>query len=127
MPRPENYSFISQYWLEKWEEKPGEKGEPQFEAEPWEWSLQQSKLTHSLTGNVRDLRASGKEGQLIRALMRGKKTKTFLLDLLWPEQNDPTDLSNRFHALVSRINKRLDGLILFDGQNYCLSRKIHIK
>ncbi|MGZ3774844.1 MAG: hypothetical protein ACXVCY_06520 [Pseudobdellovibrionaceae bacterium] len=60
------------------------------------------------------------EFKLIENLAIGPHPKSLLCEKLWPEYSDIEHLDNRLHRLVSRINKKIDGLILYEDKRYKL-------
>lgn len=87
------------------------------------WSVKTGVLSRgrSLVGKVK---AQSLEGQLIRLLADGPRSKKVLCESLWPADTEVMFLDDRFHQLVQRVQRKAKGLIVFDGQNYRLSEDI---
>ncbi|HAR41048.1 MAG TPA: hypothetical protein DCS07_00175 [Bdellovibrionales bacterium] len=60
------------------------------------------------------------EGRLIKMLNQEKSTKSLLIETIWPGQSNLELLDNRLHRMISRLNKKLDDGIEFDGKYYRL-------
>lgn len=65
-----------------------------------------------------DIKPQSLEGKLLQILTQGRCEKIMLIERLWPEDFSQGQLDNRLHRLISRLNKKLQGLIEFDGQAY---------
>jgi len=82
------------------------------------WSVWSNQLK-SAEGEIFTLKAKSHEVRLLELLLtNGACTKYLICESLWPELMDTLSLDNRFYRLVSRLNKRISGLIEFDGQRY---------
>jgi tetratricopeptide (TPR) repeat protein len=60
------------------------------------------------------------ESKLIEILKSGPQSKLLICEKLWPEYSDTHHLDNRLHRLVSRINKKIEGLVLYSAKTYKL-------
>ena len=131
-PDPGIYEFVSPYWLDKLRnhfsthDKPG--GRPDAR-EPGSnrtltWNLMTGDMHDERSGSRHLIKTASLEGRLLRALMRARSSKALLSEILWPEQHMVRAVDDRFHRLVSRLNKKLGNVIEFDGQFYRLNVEV---
>ncbi len=71
-----------------------------------------------------DIKTQSLEGKLLAILNQGRCPKKALIARLWPEQSPVGLLDNRLHRLISRLNKKLQGMIEFDGEAYRMKNAI---
>lgn len=69
------------------------------------------------------IKKGGLEEMLLLLLEQGPQSKNLLCERLWPEVSDPEHLDNRLHRLISRLNKKIPGLIIYKKRRYSLSSK----
>lgn len=84
----------------------------------FEWRPQENKVVFADGREVR-IKAGGLEGTLLSILSRGPVDKHTLCESLWPEACRTENLNDRFHRLISRLNKKLN-VIEYDGASYRL-------
>ncbi|MGZ3768865.1 MAG: hypothetical protein ACXVCP_05170 [Bdellovibrio sp.] len=60
------------------------------------------------------------EAKLIEILTGGPQGKNLICEKLWPEYAEIPHLDNRLHRLISRTNKKTDGLIVYSEKTYKL-------
>lgn len=72
------------------------------------------------------IKANTLEGCLLRLLLDAPRSKAYLCEILWPAEMDSLFLTDRFHQLVQRLQRKTNGLIEFDGQNYRLKESLKI-
>lgn len=66
------------------------------------------------------LRKDCLETKLIEILTSGPHGKSLICEKLWPEYSEVQHLDNRLHRLVSRLNKKTNGLIVYSDRTYKL-------
>lgn len=66
------------------------------------------------------LAPSSKEYLLINLLASGPKAPEFIMTVLWPLYSEKSQLVNRLHTLISRSNKKLDGIIKYSNGKYVI-------
>lgn len=71
-------------------------------------------------GKILALKKNVLEFKLIEILASGPHSKNLICEKLWPEYSDVHHLDNRLHRLISRVNKKIDGLILYSDKSYKL-------
>ena len=64
------------------------------------------------------------EGQLLRLLAAGPRSKVLICESLWPTEMATEFLDDRFHQLIQRVQRKVNGLVLFDGTSYRLSEHL---
>ena len=119
------FQTISLHWKLRylhWQEKVSE--DRSMPPSSWSWDIKEGTLFSQQ--QVITLKANSREGLLLRALARGPQTKSVLIEQLWPEYAHLETLDNRFHRLISRMNKKIPEMIRFDGSRYNLNIEIHI-
>lgn len=72
-------------------------------------------------GKVLSIKKNVLEFKLIEILASGPHSKNLICEKLWPEYSEVHHLDNRLHRLISRVNKKIDGLILYSDKSYKLS------
>jgi tetratricopeptide (TPR) repeat protein len=76
---------------------------------------------HILFNNKKiSLKRNCLETKLIETLQKGPQTKNLICEKLWPAYSETYHLDNRLHRLISRINKKINGLILYSARTYRL-------
>lgn len=105
-------------WEKKWRKTFAKSNDRRIQ-----WNLKTGTLSNSISNAI--IIYNSKEGQLIRILMEAKRSKNILCEMLWPEQMQVLNLENRFHKLVSRINKKLK-LIDTENGSYFLTQSIEL-
>jgi tetratricopeptide (TPR) repeat protein len=83
-------------------------------------SSDSEKLYIKLKDQCLALRRHCLESKLIEILKQGPQSKALICEKLWPEYSDTHHLDNRLHRLISRINKKVDGLVLYSSKTYKL-------
>ncbi len=133
-PDPRGFEFVSPFWTDKLRRHTsnpvdakgtGSTSGTEVSAVLF-WNLESGNLHDAQTGTHYSIKVASLEGKLLRALMRGRSSKALLSEILWPEQYQVRAMDDRFHRLVSRINKKLGNVIAFDGQFYRLNQTIII-
>lgn len=66
-------------------------------------------------------RLNSMEKMLIDNVIRSPISKSFLSERLWPGYSEVHLLDNRLHRLVSRVNKKIGGFILYTNGQYSLN------
>ncbi len=72
----------------------------------------------SLIGKIKPLSL---EGQLVDLLKNAPRSKSYLCETLWPAELNSDYITDRFHQLILRTNRKVKKLIVFDGQFYRLN------
>jgi DNA-binding SARP family transcriptional activator len=67
------------------------------------------------------------EGRVLRLLTEQPRSKAYLCEVLWPEECENTALDNRLHRVISRLNKRVPGLIVLRDGVYLTSFPVNIE
>jgi hypothetical protein len=68
----------------------------------------------------------GLDIRILRLLARGRCSRSYLIEALWPESAHSEQLDNRLHQLLYRVKNRYGIVIQFDGHAYQLQSKIEI-
>ena len=84
------------------------------------WSQVDQVLKNLVTDQEFTLKRRGLEAQLLNLLAGGGCSKALICERLWPEACLVETLDNRLHRLVSRINKKFENIVGFDGTQYYL-------
>jgi tetratricopeptide (TPR) repeat protein len=125
----QNFPMVTTHWKERYLRSgfaPTRLKKPVTAENTLTWNFKTGLLTkgNSLQGKIK---AQSLEGQLLRLLMDEPRTKAHLCESLWPSEMETAFLDDRFHQLVQRVNRKLKGLVLFDGHLYKLSRPMKIQ
>ena len=120
------FSFITDHWRNRFSQWQGSQV-----AEPRKEKSSKRLTWHQATGVLnKGSRLSGKikpqtlEGHMLRLLAEAPRSRSYLCETLWPAQMETPFLVDRFHQLVQRLQRKTNGLIEFDGQNYKLKESL---
>lgn len=64
---------------------------------------------------------SGKEFLLLKFLADGPKSSEYIMSVLWPQNPDLEQLESRLYTLISRTNKKLNGIIKYEKGKYSIN------
>ncbi len=92
------------------------KNEPQTQNN---WNALTGELT--LNQEVIKFKQASLEFKLLQSIHKGPISKELLCERLWPEYSQIHLLDNRLHRLISRLNKKTNGLIEFKNGSYHFS------
>lgn len=122
-PDPKIYSILPSGWIDKFEKMNSAPTED-VAASEWLWDLNTGELRNPEISKTINIKLSSLEGKLLKLLTQNKSTKNFLIETLWPEQNEVHLLDNRLHRLISRLNKKVDESVVYDGKYYSLQMQL---
>lgn len=125
LPHYGAFTFVPLNWKEKFERLRNQenKGDSTETASGWIWNLEENILSSADNQVPIRLKPSGMEARLLKILMKEKVTKSYLIEIFWPEKSEIGYLDNRLHRLISRLNQKAD-LVQFDGKRYGLKNSI---
>jgi hypothetical protein len=123
IPDKDNFSIIPGGWKEKFD-KLILKTEKFNENIQLIWTQKTGHIVGPLFTQSIIIKPASFEGRLIRLLTQERATKNFLIEALWPLQSEVQLLDNRLHRLISRLNKKLNDQIVYDGKYYTLQIKL---
>lgn len=126
LPDKKNFSILPGGWIEKFE-KLSSSSQLSNTGSEWTWIQTTGVISGDTLENSLVIKPASLEGRLIRILAQEKATKNFLIEALWPQQSEVHLVDNRLHRMISRLNKKLNNSILYDGKYYSLHKKILLK
>lgn len=126
LPDKQKFSVMPSGWKEKFDKLKRESENNDTEKKlQWSWSRKTEKLIAPHLDKPLVIKLVSLEGRLLRLLIQQKATKNLLIETLWPMQSDSQLLDNRLHRMISRLNKKLDNVISYDGKYYSLKVEIN--
>lgn len=119
------FSILPGGWIDKFEKLSlGVAG--QIVISEWKWDLITGDLINPSSSKTINIKLASLEGRLLKMLSQERATKNLLIETLWPEQNEAHLLDNRLHRLISRLNKKIDESVIYDGKYYTLQIKLQL-
>lgn len=109
--------FLYRYELWKSKKVPKE----QVSTDDLYWTDHEDSVEIQFKGKTLSLKKNMLEYKLIEMLAVGPHPKSLICEKLWPEYSDVQHLDNRLHRLISRMNKKSEGLITYSEKLYKLS------
>jgi tetratricopeptide (TPR) repeat protein len=120
----DSFTLVPPVWKERYE---GLRSKALATARPaFTWDPMSGRLLGPSSNQRWTLRGASLEGALVRLLTKGSASKARLIETLWPESSELETLDHRLHQLVSRLNRKIPGLVIFDGHHYRLSAPVEM-
>jgi len=126
LPDQKRFAVVPGGWKEKFEklEQSQTTNITASDQQLWDWNFSTGRI-ESPDGSSRFvLKPSSLEARLLKLLMQERSSKQLLIEALWPSQGETQLLDNRFHRMISRLNRKLKGGIEFDGKHYHLRIRV---
>lgn len=117
------FSYISDYWKTRsksWRQQ-ALKNKPADLQVVWNTKTNILSKGKSVLAKIKP---QSLEGQILKHLSASPKSKSHLCECLWPDEMTTDFLDDRFHQLVQRLNRKIKGIVVFDGQLYRLSMDV---
>lgn len=138
-PEPKSYTVCSPFWREVAESLQAERGEmakgiasincagaTNESSVEIQVSVETGHIRNRKSGAEYKVSPRGLDIRLLRLLARGRCTRSYLIEALWPESAHSEQLDNRLHQLLHRVKNRYGIVIQFDGHAYQLQSKIEM-
>jgi len=83
------------------------------------WNKKEEML--QLSNQNWKLAPSSKEFYLLNLLVEGPKSAEYIMSVLWPLYSEKEQLENRLYTLISRVNKKFNGIIKHEKGKYSIN------
>jgi tetratricopeptide (TPR) repeat protein len=124
---PRDFGEVSPLWREKWQKHFSRSEEDVgSNSQVYRWSLKNGDLNIGQK-TLPAVPPGTMEGRVLRLLTEQPRSKAYLCEVLWPEECENTALDNRLHRVISRLNKRVPGLIVLRDGVYLTSFPVNIE
>ncbi|MGZ3775606.1 MAG: hypothetical protein ACXVCY_17000 [Pseudobdellovibrionaceae bacterium] len=123
------FTVLPPTWVERFKNHQQKKCLPAEEKKEryLKWNIKSNQLHENSVQQFWKLKATSLEGKLLRLLIKMRASKTLLTETLWPEYAQINELDHRLHQLISRMNQKFGGIIIYDGSAYRLSCVLDIE